>query len=270
LLRQNKQDSTHAFATYTPLVLQYPVKMATSQLIAPSFFKKLNEEQVLTWRKETYSNLHELKTFSEQDILSLKSTTSASYETIQKKIKKKLISFTATNRLSFSNSVFIMVDSCVLGRFPLPTIISNLKKDYDLKQTNLILVVSQIGLTENYYKFVKKENYPGINFNRLNYNLDLLEGKTEFKMKNIAILETELIFDNKVLFQEEQKFLQLNKSWKSKDRNEINDNAQLELLIQLNKMFSKKCFLISRDVGLLQKTRNVSQNNSDIQAYSYF
>jgi hypothetical protein len=244
--------------------------MASSKLIAPAFFKKLNEEQVLTWRKETYSNLRELKTFSEKDILSLKPTTSASYETIQKEIKKKLISFNATNRLSFSNSVFIMIDSCVLSRFPLPTIISNLKKDYDLNQTNLILVVTQIGLTENYYKFVNQGQYSDINFNRLNYNLDLLEGKTKFKMKNIAILETELIFDNKVLFQEEQKFLQLNKYWGSKDRKEINDNAQLELLIQFNKMFSKKCFLISRDKDLLQKTRIVSQNNSDIQAYAYF
>lgn len=244
--------------------------MATSQLIAPAFFKKLNEEQVMTWRKETYKNLGELQSFTKDDILNLKATPTISLDTIKKNIKKKMVSFQATQSLKFSDSVFVMIDSCVLGRHALPTIISDLKKKYDLNQKNLIIVVSQIGLTENYYKFANKEKYPGISFNRLNYNLDLLEGKREFKMKNIAILETDLIFDNKILFQEEHKFLQLNKTWTAKDRNEINDNAQLELLIQLNKMFSKKCFLISRDKELLKKTQIVSQSNSDVLAYAYF
>jgi hypothetical protein len=162
-----------------------------------------------------------------------------------------------------------MIDSCVLGVQALPTIITRLKKDHGLQRKNLVLDVRQINMTENNYKMQHQANYPCINFNRLSYNLDLLNGKTKFRMKNIVILETDLVFDNKVLFQEECKFLQTNKQWSGSDRNEINDNAQLEMLLRLKDMFSKECFMVSRDKGLLKKVRETSRMIEGLYAYHF-
>jgi hypothetical protein len=244
--------------------------MATSLLIAPAFFKQISEEQVLTWRQETYSKIFNNMLYSKNDILALKKSPIMSFEKIKESIKNRLIMCQSTGKLIYSESVFIMIDSCIISKYPLTKVLSKIKNTCNLNNKNMILIVSQIHMTENYYKCANKEKYPCVNFNCLNYNLDLLEGKIEFKMKNILILETNIVFDNKILFQEEKKFLQLNKTWEFKDRNEINDNAQLELLIHMNKMFSKECYFVSRDNKLLQKVESASREISRLSAYHFF
>jgi hypothetical protein len=244
--------------------------MATSLLIAPAFFKQISEEQVLTWRQETYSKICNNMLYSKNDILALKKSPIMSFEKIKESIKNRLIMYQSTGKLIYSESVFIMIDSCIISKYPLTKVLSKIKNTCNLNNKNMILIVSQIHMTENYYKCVNKEKYPCVNFNCLNYNLDLLEGKIEFKIKNILILETNIVFDNKILFQEEKKFLQLNKTWEFKDRNEINDNAQLELLIHMNKMFSKECYFVSRDNKLLQKVESASREISGLSAYHFF
>lgn len=243
--------------------------MATSQYIAPAFFKNMTEEQVLTWRIQTYSDVSKNFEFTDKEILSLQKTETMSLEDIKESIKKKMIMFQMRGYLKHLKSVFVMIDSCILGKYALPTILSKFTKSYNLDNKNIILVISNINRTENYYKIFNSKNYPGINFNILNYNLDLLEGKIKFKRQNIIIFETDIIFDNKVLFQEEKKILQKKKYWTSRDRNEINDNAQIELLIHLNNMFLKNCYFISRDLNMIDKINHISQHNHSIQVYKY-
>lgn len=243
--------------------------MANSQLIYPEVYIKISEGQILTWRKETYSNLKDKKKYSKESIMNLSSSSIMSIEEIKNSIKNRLIMYQSTGILSNLESVFVIIDSCVLCKHALPTIISKFKKDYNLNDKNLILVISNINLTENYYKIQYKKNYPQVNFNRLMYNLNFIEGKKEFKMKNIIFLHTDIIFDNKVLIQEEVNFLHLNNNWSSKDRNEINDNAQLGILIHLNNMFSKDCYLISSDKRLLNKVDLKSQNIQGLFSYNF-
>lgn len=243
--------------------------MANSQFIMPNVFLKISEEQILTWRKETYSNLHKKMTYSKKDMEELDNTPIMSMDQIKNSIKNRLIMYQSTGKLYNPDSVFVMIDSCILCKFPLPTIIAKFKKVYNMDNKNLILVVSQINLTENYYKLVHKHNYPMVDFKRLNYNLNFLEGKKEFKMKNIVILQTDIIFDNKVLIQEEVEFLHSHENWKPTDRNDINDNAQLQILIYLNKMFLKDCYLISRDRALLNKINIASYTNKSLYSYDF-
>ena len=244
--------------------------MATAQFIRPDVFSSMTEEQVLTWRIHTYGNLRDRMKFSKTEMLTLPPSSVLSLNQIRESIRKRMVMYKSIGRLQHSESVFVMVDSCVLGVHALPTIITRLKKDYKLDRKNLVLVVSQINMTENNYKVEHDHKYPCINFNRLEYNIDFLTGKTEFRMKNIVILETDIVFDNKFLFQEECRFLQTNKKWEPKDRNEINDNAQLKMLIYLNKMFSKECFLISRDNDLLQKVKEAECDVKGLHAYRFF
>jgi hypothetical protein len=245
--------------------------MASSLLIHPDVFSQMTEGQVLTWRKQTYANLTSRVTYTRANMHSIGKSPVMSLDKIRESIKDRVIMYQSTGQLSATlDSVFVMVDSCVLGVHALPSILSHLRKDQGLENKNLVLVVSHINMTENNYKITHQSKYPCINFNRLMYNMRFLEGKEEFRMKNIAILKTDFVFDNKILFGEEHMFLQLYGPWESKDRNEINDNAQLEMLIQLNRMFSKKCFMVSRDNGLLDKVKIAKRSIRDLHAYYYF
>jgi hypothetical protein len=245
--------------------------MATSQLIHPDVFTSLTEGQVLTWRQQTYGNLTARVNYTRANMLSLDKSPVMSLERIKDSIKDRLIMYKSTGQLSTTaESVFVMIDSCVLGVHALPSILSRLRKEHKLERKNLVLVVSHINMTENNYKIAHQSKYPCINFKRLIYNMKFLEGKEAFRMRNVVILKTDLVFDNKILFGEEHEFLRLYGRWEPKDRNEINDNAQLEMLIQLNDMFSNKCFMISRDNGLLDKTAKAKRSIRDLHAYRYF
>jgi hypothetical protein len=102
--------------------------MASALFIKPMVFNQLSEEQILTWRKETYSRLKEYITYSPNDMLSIKPTKITTLESMSISMKNKLISFRTTNELKFSKSIFIMIDSCILGKKTIPTIISDLKQ----------------------------------------------------------------------------------------------------------------------------------------------
>jgi hypothetical protein len=244
--------------------------MATSLLIHPNVFSQVTEGQILTWRKQTYANLHKRILYNKEDILLLETSPVMSINKIRDSIKDRIIMYKSTGQLSITTeSVFVMVDSCVLGIHALPTILSNLRKNNQLEKKNIILVVSHINMTENNYKIEYRNKYPCINFKRLMYNMMFLEGNEKFKMKNIVILKTDIIFDNKILVGEEQEFLRLYGSWQSKDRNEINDNAQLEMLIQLNNMFSKKCIIVTRDKDLINKANIASRSIKGLYTYYY-
>jgi hypothetical protein len=206
--------------------------------------------------------------FTEREMLNIAPTSTLTLDQIHHSIRERMIKYTATGRLQHQESVFVMIDSSTLSATKITSAISSLKNKYDLANKNLILIVSQISLTENLYKFQNKDKYRDINFNILTFNLDLLFGHTQFKMNNIVLFHTDLLFDNKILFEEEKRFLQEHRNrWLFKDRNEINDNAQLKMLVVLNQMFSKECFLITRDKGLLNKVIEQKKKINNIHEF---
>lgn len=244
-------------------------QMANSMFIEPAMYERLSEGQILTWREQVYSNLGGRTSYSRTKLAAIAESATMSFDEIRESITDRILLNKSLGKMEHSHSVFVMIDSCVLGRHALPTIVSNVKRDLNLRHKNLILVLSQINQTENAYKFTKQDKYPSINFRRLQYNVDMLKGKIEFKMKNIIIIETDLVFDNKILIDEEERMLKKRQSWKPKDRNEINDNAQLSLLVEINRMFGRDCILVSSDQGLLRKADRISQRNSGLIAYHY-
>lgn len=251
--------------------------MALSTIIFPTVFEQLTEEQVLTWRMDTYNNIGNSKKYKKKHMLSIKSSNSMSYDLIERSIKRKIHMYKAIGKLSSDDIIFVMVDACTLCKKELPTIIQELRCLYSrLTNINIILVVSNINLTENKSKIIKEKKshntsdtkktnfinkYGNVDFNILQKNLDYLEGKINMEnIGNVAILNTGIVFDNKVLYQEERLFLRNhNNMWDIKDRNQINDNAQLTILIHLYNMFSKECFMITRDNDLLERTREIGE-----------
>ena len=87
-----------------------------------------------------------------------------------------------------------------------------------------------------------------------------------FKMKNVFILTTNLLLDNKLLMIEEQYYLSIFKKWKDTNiKNEINDNAQIQLTLELMRYFkNKKGLIISHDKMMCNKVKNVMTSISNL------
>lgn len=229
--------------------------MATAVLINSETFGYLTEEQVLTWRAITYADPCAYIKFSEYSMYNMQPSNTLTFDQIRESINDRMIKYKTQGLLRPCESVFVMIDSSTLGEKNLEDAIASLCLKHNLFNNNIIIVASQINKTENVYKFRNVAKYPRVNFNVLDRNIALLDGRVPFQMKNVIVFNTDIAFDNKMLFVEEHYFLQQHGTWQFKDRNEINDSAQLRMLVSLNQMFSKRCFLISRDRGLINKTQ---------------
>lgn len=224
-------------------------------MINESTFSGLKEGQVLTWRIKTYANPNAFMRFTDQEMKEMEEATTLTQDEIRESIRERMIRYTTQGILQDCESVFVMVDSSTLGARRLDEALCQLSKKFHLWNKNIILVVSHINKTENEYKMGNICKYPGVDFRCMRENINLLDGKQQFSMGNVFVFHTDLVFDNKMLFEEEHQFLRRCRSWRFGDRNEINDNAQLKMLVTLNRMFSKRCFLISRDNKLVEKAR---------------
>ena len=75
-----------------------------------------------------------------------------------------------------------------------------------------------------------------------------------------------MLLDNKLLMIEEQYYLSIFKKWKDTNiKNEINDNAQIQLTLELMRYFkNKKGLIISHDKMMCNKVKNVMTSISNL------
>ena len=233
--------------------------MAGSTFIDSSLYTKLSIQQILTWRTQTYGDLKTVHRFTVNDILNMDRTnTPVIVKDMFKSITNRFTMDISTGMSKYSDYAFVIVDSCALCHYSLIKIISDLEKDHGLEDTRIILIASKINLTENTFKILNKDKYNGIRFHHLQKNMRLLSGEDTFPMENVVVVQTEITVDNFILWTCEWNWLKKHGNWNAKgSRNEINDDAQLSILVRLNKLSGRKCFMISEDKGLLEKTRCV-------------
>ena len=251
--------------------------MAGSTFIDSSLYTKLSVQQILTWRTQTYGDLKTVHRFTVNDILNMDRTnTPVIVKDMFKSITNRFTMGISNGTSKYSDYAFVIVDSCALCHYSLIEIISNLEKDHDLEDTRIILIASKINLTENTFKILNKnkDKYNGIRFHHLEKNMRLLSGEDTFPMENVVVAQTDIAVDNFILWTCEWNWLKKHGDWNAKgSRNEINDDAQLSILVRLNKLSGRKCFMISEDKGLLEKTRRLGNaliyaKNSISQSFS--
>jgi hypothetical protein len=242
--------------------------VATSQFISPNTYIGLSEETICAWRKITYDNLDVEFTFNKKELLALPAVKIQSLDDIKDSIYDRIFYYKQSGQMVHKESIFVMIDSCILGKYTIPTIITKMKETHNISKKNIILVVSNINKIENNYKLIKKYKYPQINFKKLEFNLDILSGKVQLKMKNVVVINTDISFDNKILIQEEINYLHNYGKWTHNIRNEINDIAQLEILETIINMFPNiNGWLITQDRRLLKKVNN--KNFERIQSFTF-
>jgi hypothetical protein len=244
--------------------------VANSYFIYPQCYINLSEEKILTWRKLTYTNLTRQYKFNKEQLEALPNSKVFSLNEIKDNITDRIFYFKQSGRLLHAESVFIMIDSCTLGKHKLTSIIIKITQKYNLYNKNIILMVSHINMTENNYKVIKKDKYPCINFNKLQFNLDLLNGKIEFKIPNIVIMNTDISLDNKVLIEEEINYLHHNSTWVGAIRNEINDISQVKILKKILNMFpNNKGYFITHDNKLLNSLFYNKDNDGQLEYFTF-
>lgn len=231
--------------------------MANSMFIKPQTYSDLSESQIYQWRKETYENLNSKRSYTKEELKNFINIQPPSMCELLEEIDDQIKEAKILGKLNHRQDIFIYIDSSSMCKLSIPTMIQKIFLKYpEMKYSNLILVFSHISKAENMYKFVN--NYPDVNYNILSFNMDLLTQKIQFRMKNVFILTTNLILDNKLLMIEEKDYLSIFKKWKDQNiKNEINDNAQIQLTLVLMEYFKyKKCFILSHDRMLCNKVKN--------------
>jgi hypothetical protein len=230
--------------------------MANSTFIKPQIYSSLTESQIYEWRKDSYENINSKRIYTKDELKNYINIQSPSMYELLEEISDQIKEAKILGKLTNKKDIFIYIDSSSMCKLSIPTMIQKLFLKYpEIKNSNLILVFSHISKAENMYKFVN--NYPYVNYNILSFNMDLLTQQIPFKMKNVFILTTNLLLDNKLLMIEEQDYLSIFKKWKNPNiKNEINDNAQIQLTLELMTYFkNKKGFILSHDKMLCNKVK---------------
>lgn len=230
--------------------------MANSVFIHEATYPVLTESQVYEWRKESYANLGNTFEYSHDEVTKLPYYKLPKMEELLDEMSNTIKEAKILGKLTYSTDTFMYIDSSSMCQMTIVELITKMYIKYPhLKQTNIICIFSQISKIENLYKFVK--NYNGVDYRILKFNLDLINNIIPFKIDNMIILNTNLMFDNKFLISEEISHLKTFSKWgKANTKNEINDNAQIGMMIQILNYFNiSNGLVISHDKKFCQKIK---------------
>lgn len=208
--------------------------------------------------KETYNNLGSKKKYTIDDLKQFNDIEPITIEDILEEIKEQIKEAKILGKLTSKKDVFLYIDSSSMCNLTIPTMIQKIFIKYpDIKYSNIIIIYSNISKAENMYKFI--HHYSAVRYDKLSFNLDLLSNKIPFKMPNILILTTNLMFDNKFLISEEISYLKIYNKWKDIHiKNELNDNAQINMFVELLSYFNTtKGIILSHDKMMCYKIKQM-------------
>lgn len=242
--------------------------MASSQIIYSSIRNELSLGQIATWRLLNFENLHKNNKYNINDLKSLMDIEPVNFneneyfEHLLNKIKENMI----LGNYSHEDIIFVKIDSSVMCKYSIYSLLENINKEMNIEESLIVIISSNIGLIENKYKLCYPEKYTNINFKILKQNIECLENKMiiesdndgdtvmDRKLQNIICLQTDFFLDNIILNTYETEYLNI-EEWKNGARNEINDNAQLDILYQIKSKIPESIgIMISNDNGLLKKS----------------
>jgi hypothetical protein len=243
--------------------------MATSQVIYHKGRNLMNEGQIAAWRKWTYDNLDIQENFKISDLKHFPdiSPPDRNILHIQDAILAQLQEDIILGEISHEDIVFVIIDSSVMCKFRIEDMLLAAHDKMRIENAKFVIVDTHIGKAENNYKMINKDKYPCVKFEILEENLDAL-ATMSFKVnhdENIgmdkSIIKTDFFLDNHILTELEDSWLN-KKKWVSGCRNEINDDAQLQILCQLvGHLPDSHGLMISNDKRLIQKTKKKSRNS---------
>lgn len=229
----------------------------------------MKEGQIASWRMWAFENLDSVNKFTKKELLSFMdiAPTDLSPFQMQEAILEQLREDIILGGISHEDVVFVICDSSVMCKHKIEDMINAAKKR--MHDAVFVLIDTHVGRAENMYKLTREGSYKQVNFDKLRSNLNILSGDEQCKkvyMKKpktqVAVIHTNFFTDNFILTVLEDEYLKNNK-WKQGSRNEVNDDAQLQILSRIvEHMPGSSGLIISNDKGIVRKVSNYSSERN--------
>lgn len=187
------------------------------------------------------------ETFMDITVASLDKTDRDIFDDSTRSLATKLM----IGELSYEELVFVMVDSCVACDTDINKIIDMTRKKFP--GCYPVLVKTSVNMAENGYKLTNAWKYPGVNLELLRSTLGVFNNEgdvnedmghgEEVGMYAFPISEEFAIVDKAI-----GNLLSTKGRWEEGDRQEINDNVQLEVLLAIHhRMFFCRIVMFTHD-----------------------
>jgi hypothetical protein len=234
----------------------------------------MDESAIALWRKWTYDNLSSNRKFTKSELKSFVTPRKKelTYLELQDILWQQLEESLVFGDISHEDLVFVICDSSVMCDFKVQNMLSRARNQMNLPNAEFILLDTHIGHAENTYKMEHAASYNCVNFKVLQSNLKYLrpcgEDTPEIHSKKASdhtvVMKTDFLMDNHVLTALEDEWLKT-KKWVKGCRNEINDDAQLDILCKFVKRVPhSRGIIISNDRGLVKKAHAMKSATCDI------
>ena len=272
--------------------------MATGQILSKQAYAGMTHGQRMAWHLDTmngvYDSEYNISMSAEEaskhymDITTpfLETHAVDAFKTIEHKMMQEII----LCERSHEDIIFVQVDSCVACRYPISKLVEQ------LRETNPncipVLMKTQTGLVENEYKTHRAERYSneGVDVGLLKTNIRYLvpmeEGDINVDMESeedfinpeqsfggfskntdgICVMEFPQGLEMNFLDDAMGRHLAEKGYWSRGDRNQLNDDVQVKLLIAMMKFIpGSKAVMFTRDNLMSEKVIKYRNQHPDMK-----
>jgi len=232
--------------------------VANSIMIYPQYRRCFTDGQIQSWRIDSLTNLGIYKKYSFEQIDNFMDVE------IDNNLSKMVQLNFIKEQLVFGNVlpnqiVFVSVDSNIVCKYNILDEISKIrdsvKTKFYIENAKIIFIDTFISRIENNYKLIKNHQYPGINLEYVENYIKFVDNQSMFFDENAVdyIHNVNMLHACNILNNEEIKYFSNNGEVHCA-RQEINDNAQLEILLQFRDSIPEsKMVFLTLDKGLQLK-----------------
>jgi hypothetical protein len=257
-----------------------PENLMTTNVIIRDLwlFMNLTIGQILTWRALGYGSMGRKWTMSHYDMLCLMDTAPPNSMFEYRQQQEALFTELCTKPFSVSNLFFIKYDSSALCRQDVTVHATQLCAQ--IREANpeatLIFVSCPVSIAESEHKLHWEQDEFGRAATiqgRCQSFINVANNLQEIKRLGFdQMFQFSMVRTNEILCELELQALQSGRM--NRFRNEVNDDAQLRMLLELRGSFpGSRLIMVTSDAGLQQKCRNtdvivehVDETQADIDA----
>jgi hypothetical protein len=231
--------------------------IASHMMVNPIIRNILTDEQLDQWRYESYKNLQVEKLYmTGKQLWNLSYKIPTEDFAIETMLQEQII--------TGGNNVFVTFDSSISSDTDVLNGITKMKsvimKRHKLNSLNFVMIDTYISLIENKYKMLQAHKYKYVDQKCVIKYVKFIEEHQNGEINKYGIdFLYKCNFKNAstVLTKLEDAFFLSGKKWSGKEKNELNDDAQLEIFINMTKKFPNSIkIMVTKDKKLGIKCKN--------------
>lgn len=250
--------------------------MASSVTISHEAFEVLTYGQRLSWFLRNLDNIHTpnahgytpasiaAETFMDCSISDINKTDREIFSDSTHNLVSKIV----TGELNHEDVIFVMVDSCVACDTDINDVINATKDNFP--GCYPVLVKTSVNMAENAYKLANAWKYPEVNLKMLQHNLSFFSDNGDVnedmgRGESIGAYAFPISSEFALVDDAIGNLLSTKGRWEEGDRQEINDDVQVEVLLTLHKrMFFCRAVMFTHDKKMKKKIERAKIFNPNV------